>query len=490
MSSVVRLLYGDRRIVEVEATGEICEVPSGDVILHISGSDPRDEIQLDGENADAAIVGSDRVIPLDLKRSVGYHVLKVGSHELIFATQDGKLRIKGITEIVKALSPSSALSWDRQILFSDGGALDSEHVRFAWLWRNAGDLVSALESIARSPRKRAYKKTTMSPTIRGRIDVPGTLRAIRRDASLLEPRSDGLIEYGGRRYTPSRVATVQRDRTLVTAANIQAFDLARNVVAMFTKLESQVSSNVLAPIVPAIRRLRGALGFITFRTVSRARRAFGRAHSHVAETGFDPRYAYVLKKQRELTTLGWSPQVSPAMQNLAFIRHSDEIYQAFVAISLARALGCDLVKDELRSHMETPAFQSYDYNIFYDTSPPADVLRTWRSASDEPDDPRPDVLLVARDSRNVLLFDAKYRNSGNHASRDSIYEMQYYLNTFRLRHAVICYPPADASYRDIRLISGEGYVVVALPIAPAPDTIEFLSKTALPKVLSLLERPN
>ncbi len=429
--------------VEIEIDIEtLTVIPAGDYIIMVSG-ERVGVIEIDGLPTKATSIGQERILSVSLIRSVGYHVLRVGSSDFMFATNDGKLRIEGVAEVARALEPESALGWNGQLLFADGGSLDNAKTRFAWLWRHAPEIATQIESIGRSPKSKAKTKSALSTSIRGRLDVPSTIRAIRKNYSLLQLRSPGAVSLNsGKSYTPAQAAIVRRGHTALTPGNISAYALARLTLSSFYAIKEAVPKEKLEYLRASVRRIERALAFPLYRLISLEARAVLPSTTVVAEALTDSRYALVVSRLRELRRPGWSPSAAASGRSLAFIRYADEIYQAFVAVSLALAFDCVSAYDQLKSRRDRPSFEGKEFAIYYDTKPPKTLIKGWRSVSDRPDDPRPDILLVRKATNEVLLIDAKYRNNENRASVDSLYEMQYYLGASGIRVGRVEVEPA------------------------------------------------
>lgn len=487
----VRLIQPSGTVVDLLECNSPTQVPPGALILTIEGAKGR-EIQVDGKRVDPPNIGTQRVLSLDLGRSTGYHQIRVGGCTFCFATQDTKLRIDGIAKIAEYISPGSALGWDRQLLFSDGGTLDTKQTRYAWLWKNTAEITARVESIGRTPGTQFFRRSEMRAEVRGRLDIPATLRAIRNDYTLLVPRTGGAVTlHNGRSFTPSRAAIRSREKSFLTKPNLQTYALARAVLALYDSVRESIPKTSLQSIETAAGRLRRALALPLFRSIARAHRPRTFSGSIGGQFSTDARYAFIAAKYREMARRGWQSGGNPEGSDLAFVRYADEIYQAFVAFAIGKALDCAPMTEELEPWLTTPSFRGADVELYYDTPPPPKILTTWRSATDRPDDPRPDLLLHYPLLRKLLIIDAKYRNDGNRASKDSLYEVQYYLNTFRLRHAAICYPPSDSSYRQINLVSCADYTIAEIPLSPNPDIIEYLRDDVAPTLRMLSEdRPS
>lgn len=126
----------------------------------------------------------------------------------------------------------------------------------------------------------------------------------------------------------------------------------------------------------------------------------------------DERYQRSFELAEEMANkLGWHPGTKAEPQ-FAFVQYADEIYQAFVALTLACAYDAALRVPSLRPHLSGPCFQSEDWDIYYDTAPPAG-FSNWRSQSRRPAEMRPDLTIVDRRQRRGILVDAKYRAEAN-----------------------------------------------------------------------------
>jgi hypothetical protein len=179
------------------------------------------------------------------------------------------------------------------------------------------------------------------------------------------------------------------------------------------------------------------------------------------EEVIDPPYRATFELAEDLKArFGWSASIDPTSR-LSYVQYADEIYQAYVASRIARHLGMAQTSPVLGQSQ--PAFAGDRYEIYYDTSPPRDVLRSWRWHSDLPDSSRPDLLLVDRTSGFVAVMDAKYRLSrSGGATEDSRKEVSAYMALYGLDAVSIAYPGAG----ETAVVEGRGRRIFEMPVSP------------------------
>ena len=105
--------------------------------------------------------------------------------------------------------------------------------------------------------------------------------------------------------------------------------------------------------------------------------------------------------------------------------------------------------------------RSVSHALYYNLP---DVLRSWRTSTDQPDDYRPDITIASIQANAVALIDAKYSEKGGRVAPERIKEVQAYLNSFGLKAAGIMYPcdePSSAGWFDV---AADGYLIREIPI--------------------------
>jgi hypothetical protein len=145
-------------------------------------------------------------------------------------------------------------------------------------------------------------------------------------------------------------------------------------------------------------------------------------------------------------------------QSLLVRQYAHEIFQAWAAMRVARALGLSQSSHSLGARQ--PAFVGDHFEIFYDTVIPSELLASWRRLSVVPDQLRPDVVVVRRGSNAIALCDAKYTALGQAATEDSRKEVISYMGSFGLRRAGILYPSMSGH---IQYVKGQGQMLVEIP---------------------------
>jgi hypothetical protein len=475
----ITIIQSGRAEQLVSDSENIVTVAAKDAIIVVLNS-PTEVVELDGAPVRGVRQSGDLLLSLDLTRSVGFHLLRVSESTFLFATDDGKSRLAGIVDMLKAIQ-ESGLSWGNQLFFADGSSLSDERLVFAWLWRWLATIAQEVEAVARAPRATENLRTRTASHLDGRLQVGKTLALLRRHHELLEPRSNGTISAAGRTFVPRLVAVRDRKRTIVTKANRRVLAVASRCLQLTSLLLSGGARvEHLRVFVPRLRDAIRSPGL-----APSARLPLPEL-SATREERTDPRYVLLYERFLDLRRLGCADLGKAQSSLIAFVRHSDEIYQAYVATTLAEAFGCKLTAESLVPRLPKAAFEGERYSIFYDTA--AHGMRTWRAETSRPDDARPDVVIVDKQEHSFLIVDAKYRRDGNAVSLDSLREVQYYLNSFLSTAAVIAYPPADPSYRGITVHSGHDQSLCELPIAPREDTVAFLIAQALPVLIGLFRR--
>ena len=414
-------------------------VSSGDIVLSVEQSEPG-TVRLDGRLRRLS-QGNPGLLAVDLTRSTGYHRLEVGSDTYWFATDDSKLRLDGLVEMLRDMAgPGTA--WNGQILFSDGSVLRDPHVVYAWLDEHLDGVVRAARLVVSDPVRGSERQFRPERHMQRGMSASRTAAFIRRQPrERLEADDNGTLVVEGAAYSPIRVVTPRRRPTLDTPWNHRLVALVDLLSALVREVADAQPSNEAAlkcqgwieslqeiarhPTTQAIRRFatpRGALS----------------AAPHPPELSLE-RYGLIFTTALDLAgSLGWAAVSSP-VSRYSYVAYSDEIYQAWAATRVARAFG--LTQRHPTLGAKQPAFSGDAFDLYYDTTEINKRLRSWRSMSDRPDHPRPDLVLVRRLDGKVALLDAKYRTGAGAATEDSRKEVASYMTTYGLDKAGIVYPP-------------------------------------------------
>ena len=466
--------------------GEIVTIPTGDVVLTVAGAGDR-PLRVDGRVRATAAAGAVRLVSLDLTRSTGVHHVRVGgSDSYWFATEDAKLGLAGLQSMLRYMR-ESCRSWTGQLLFADGTGYADPLVLYGWLDQHADDAIAAAAAVMRSPSRLRQPRYEITAEASGHLSLGKSLALLRgRGRELLEPSPSGL-QIGDKTYLPRKVVVERRIFDLDHPSN-------RRVVALLLLLEAMGRSVAAAADDPAERarcrqwaadaerlRIRGPLAGVPPESPS------GQYSSASQLEGTDIRYSatrkYLLLARR---VASWDPSLR-LLPAHAFVDYVDQVYQAFVATVLAEALGMLATADVLGRVQ--PAFTSDRFDIYYNTPTTPSIVRSWRSYSVDPDENKPDVLLLERPSGRIAIADAKYRNNGRSASESSRRDLLGYMAAMGLRKVAILFPPSPADALGVRVVSGQGMSITEIGLAPTPDLPDFVARNAVPALLSVLAIP-
>lgn len=456
MTATVRLLAGH---FEVTLGSAVQIVPAAQVVISVSGARSKN-VLLDGKAARLSS-GEVGVLSVDLVRSTGFHRLTVDGETFWFGTEDAKLGLTGVVAMLDELG-TLGTGWTGQAMFSDGSGFRDPHVAYGWLDQWADEALKAIAAVIETPR--SSMTTTRVLRRRGGAGVllAPTLRLLRSDPRrYLVETPEGVVEAGGRRYEPLRVVARRRETTLDTPANRRAIavlgwidQLAREVVAASTHTMAVSRSRLWSNRARTLqqRPLARALGPQRIGLQPRQ-----------AEETTEASYRTTYRLARDLDErFGWSANMEPRSR-LSYVDQSDLIYQAYAASRLAFGLGLRQVGAVLGSVQ--PAFTSDRFDLYYDTPPPAGVLRSWRHHSARPDTSRPDLLLRERATGAVAVIDAKYRRGGDGgASEDSRKDVSAYMNLYGLPVVTILFPGAGSSVVEVQ---GRGQRILEVAVAPS-----------------------
>lgn len=422
---------------------------------------------------------------VDLTRSTGFHRLQAGQETFWFATEDAKLRLDGIEQMLATLR-SSGTGWSGQLLFSDGAVLRDPHVVYSWLDRCADATLECVRRIVDAPL--SISRSDRAPSRRGGrpLHQAATTRLLRAHPDrYLEQSPIGVLTIDGKRYDPLRIVVRTRTTSVESPANHRAVSLIRRLDGLVSEVlaakpDTNVAGRCNAWRTSASRLLRRPLA----RTLAAGAPVGALAAPRQTEETVDRRYRESYRLSADLgAQFGWAP-TQQVLSRFSYIQRADIIYQAFVATVLADALGLTQTSPVLG---QSPiAFAGDDYEIYYDTYPDPSVLRSWRYGSARPDASRPDVLLRRQSSGEVLVIDAKYRVEGTSATEDSRKEVLAYMALYGLDTVVIAYPgqpPAKCA-----AVTGHGKTILELPIGPWPGLGTELTEE-LPRLVAAMRPP-
>jgi hypothetical protein len=463
-------------------------VPAQQVVVEIEGTSLPFDISVNDESVPLirTVDATRGHLLLDCFRSTGFHRLLVGTETYCFGTADAKLQLEGILRILDMVG-REGLSWGHQLMFSDGATIRDSRVDYAWLRGTSRRILSACSSIASRPLTRSSVEPRFQRPQGGRLRLADTIARIRRDPrDLLEAHPAGPFKHGSRRFMPRMAVldspTVSHD----TSANRRATRLLRGTLDLIASIGAgqDVPKRQRTWLKLLETELRLLLDQFPFKGLATVCDRISESPS-VAELT-DPRYRVVYELCDELFNLcGWAPSRKLA-NRFAYISYSDEIYQAFVALLLASAFDAKRVLPYLRKDMVGPSFRSDDWDIYYDTAPPAPSFASWRDHSSRPARLTPDYCIVDRRAGRGILGDAKYRGNGGggRLPMSSIGDCQIYMQHFGLKNFAVFYPGADAFMSEI---TGDGHTILEVSITPFTGVAAWVAQEVRPALVRLLE---
>lgn len=435
---------------------DVVTVPASQIVLAVRGASG--PVRLDGTTKHLDSTGG--ILPLDLRRSTGYHRLTVKGDDYWFATDDAKAKLSGVEEMLADLR-GFGTGWTGQIAFSDGTGVRDPHVVYSWLDRRADSILAAAREILRSPRTEQVSRRALSRRGGAGVDVPATVRLLRSEPSrFLEEHATGVITVDERHYMPQRVVVRRRHSSIDTSANRRVIRL----IAALRRLANEVYeyTDVRAQETQCLKWRNDADRLLSTGVGQRLLRFSGladpSARSLIEDT--DHRYELTFRMHQEVfDQFGWSP-TSGHQSRSSYVKQADQIYQAYCASVIAQEFGMTQTHAVLGSSQ--PAFEGNGLVLYFDTPPPPEVLCSWRAFSTRPDQSRPDVLLHREATGEVAIVDAKYRADGDEATEDSRKEVSAYMALYGLNQIGIAFPSRGAT----RTVEGMGRRIVAIPLRP------------------------
>lgn len=492
MSPSAAVLAGDQRHPLVTG-GEPVVLGAGTVVVEVSDVDRSVPIRFDGRARSVSYDATTRraTFAVDLARDTGFHELLVESHSFVFATDDAKLRLDGIRDLLDYLA-STALSWSGAMFFSGTDqVLRDDRLDRAWLERHGPEIVSVGRAIADAPW--AIPATRRRRSDRGVPDVGSTMRLLRQRPDLLEELDGGPVEFEHpdgalKTYAPREVIIRERIRTLDTPGNRRATALLEGTSELAMRVAAAAPSKELAHALTQLSaELEELLARAPFRDLRRRRAHMRLASREGVEERLDYRYRQVGALHADLFDVRhWDPQRA-LLPERAYVGYADSIYQQFCGQVLADHLGLTATGTPPGSE-PGPHFTGDRFDLYLDVKPPAALLRDWRDKSTRPTDRRPDLVLHERASGRTALMDAKYRAKGTRASDDSLGEVQLYLQAYSRQRIGVLFPAGagDPSERwRIHEVTDGHFSIYELPITGEPELASFLD-TQLEPLLELL----
>lgn len=456
-------------------------IPAEYVTFEIEGDGLPQEVFLDHKPVTLALDASAKrgLLPLDAFRSVGFHCLQVGSEEYYFATEDAKLKLKGILTLLRFIE-HEGLSWGQQLFFSDGTGIRDSRIDYAWLRDKLAEFVAAAEAIADRPARLFRTRTTIGPPRTGRIALQKTVALLRANPrSLLETHPRGVVKFRDTRYMPRLAVTTTRERSFDHVSNIRATRLLEQVRGLCVQLKGVrgLPQDAKGFLHQASRNLEHSLRLFPF---SALRDRPNEVQERPAQLEMsDERYGTTFRLYEELTKeLGWDPSVKLA-DRFAYVGYADQIYQAFVALTLARAAGAKRVDRSLRPYLSRPCLRSDRFDFYYDTMPPEPEFQNWRQSSSRPADMRPDLTVIDRPQRLGVLIDAKYRVEKGHVPSSALDDCHVYLQAFECKSIVVCFPGPKPS---VSHVAAAGYDIVQVSLGPFEGLEEYVATQVWPAI--------
>lgn len=462
---------------EVELSDQAVTVAPGPIVLSVAGHTSR-RVRVDGVDRRLS-AGTTGVHALDYTRSTGFHRVEVDGQAFWFVTEDHKLRIDGVTRMLSHLEHLGT-GWTGQALFSDGSGYLDPHVVYGWFDSNADDALAAVEAVLVAPRTDDISIRVLSRRGGSSVLTVPTMRFLRSDPqrNVIE-REGGLLTVAGRAYNPARVVARRRQRTVDTVANRRAVHLLGVLHQLLTELmRAQLPPRQMA----RCRQWRERVGRLSTQPLAVRLRMKPSALALPREGPefTDRSYITVFDVARTIGGFGWAASAEPA-RRYSYIESADRIYQAYAAHRVASVLGLSQTSGPFGA--APLAFTGADFDLYYDTVPPADVIASWRAETPVPDASKPDLLLHERSTDRVAVLDAKYRvGKDGHASEDSRKDIAAYQSLYGLASVAILYPGVN---REPRVIANHGQSVVEIPVVGPGDGLE----TAMGLVLDRLQMP-
>lgn len=456
----------------------------GDALLSVSGTEAA--VLLNDEPLAIQNVGTDvRIGALDFLNRPGLHRIsiksRVGSIDFDFATTTAKAAWSEVEAMVEATRLYS-LGVGRPFLYLGADGLQRaeslEQVLF-WIRDRWQELSQLAISIDKAPAARTLPRLRTASRARG-MDLRATAALLRERPALLEEAVNGGITLDDKRYWPSLVRVRTPEASIPQVEHRQLRTLLTNLLSI---------CHSLAPVLPeASAFVPGLAGLVRLRTLGIHLAGPGSAYPQALESQVerrDPRYRRLRHLEREFQ-LKFSHLKDPAISIRAGLRDVWEIYQAFVAHTIGRALDLEYVssRGDLRARdSHGVSMRGHGLQLFYDTQLVREHLPSWRSASIRPAFERPDIVVIDEVQGKALVLDVKFSVGADGQCRsEHLFEMQGYLNSYGLRTAGIVFPAQPSAAREI---SNGRYLLAEVPLRA--DAVLSSSSASLATLRSRLD---
>jgi hypothetical protein len=479
----ISVIYRDQRVKLTQpAPFETpVAIPAEYVTLEIEGDGLPTVVLLDSKPRPLALDASAKrgYLPVDVFRSVGFHCLQVGQEEYFFATEDAKLKLSGVLTLLRFLE-HEGLSFGQQMFFSDGTSIRDSRIDYAWLQDKTAELVAVSQAIADRPARIFRTEHILGPPGSCRIAVRQTVGLIRSNPrAMLEPHLDGVVKFRAARYMPRLAVMTARERSFDHLSNLRVTRLLEHSRSLGAQLKAvrELPPDAKAVLNRVCEQLHACLQLFPFSSLRD--RGTDLPDRPTALEMVDERYVTTFRLHEELTKeLSWEPSTKLA-DRFAYVRYADQIYQAFVALTLARAAGAERVGRSLRPYLSRPSLRSERFDFYYDTVPPTPEFLNWRSASPRPTDMRPDLTVIDRPGNRGVMIDAKYRVEKDHVSSSALDDYHVYMQAFECKSIVVCYPGSRPS---VSHIAADDYDIVQVSLAPFDGLADYVAKDIWPAI--------
>lgn len=423
----------------------------GDVLLSVSGTNAPVFLNDAPQNLQSLNTGV-RIGALNLSNRPGLHRVSINSRvssiDFEFATSTAKAAWVEIEAMIEATRLYS-LGIGRPFLYlgSDGPRqVEGLEQIMIWLrdrWRELSQLAVLID---KAPAARMLPRLRTASRARG-MDLRATAALLRERPTLMEETTHGGIEVGETRYWPSLVRARTVEASIPQAEHRQLRTLLRRLLSVCRSV---------APVIPEanvfIADLIKLLGLRTFELHASGPGEAYPAGIESAVERRDPRYRRLRQLELEFQ-LKFSHLEDPAAAIRAGLRDVWEIYQAFVAHTIGRALDLKYVSDlgDLRTRDSRGAsMHGHGMRLFYDTQISSEYLSSWRASSERPAFERPDIVVIDELQKRVLVLDVKFSIGNNGQCRsEHLFEMQGYLNSYGLRIAGVVFPGDPSAAKDV-----------------------------------------